>query len=78
MKKLDFDKIDNLATLFRAGMSLKEILAYAEVIETSPNLPKDAGIEEVKEEADKKSVETLPTEKKKEDPIEQLKNLIED
>lgn len=75
---LDFEKISDLATLIKAGMSIKDIKAYAEVIETSPNLPKDAGIEEVKAEAEKKSVETLPTEKKKEDPIEQLKNLIED
>ena len=75
--KLDFDKISNLATLIKAGMSIKDIQAYAEVIETSPNLPKDAGLEDVKAEAEKKSVETLPTESK-EDPVEQLKKMIED
>lgn len=80
MFNLDFEKIGNLATLVKAGMSLQDIKAYAEVIETAPDLPKDAALEDVKAAAEKTSVEELPkTEDKKEvDAIETLKNLVKE
>ena len=77
MFKFDFDKISNLATLIKAGLTIDEIKQYAEVIETAPELPKDAALEDVKAAAEIKSVEELPTEPK-EDPIEKLKNLVVD
>lgn len=79
MFKLDFGKISDLATLVKAGMSLDQIKTYAEVIETDPNLPKDAALEDIKKAAEIKSVEELPKpEEKQQDPIETLKNLVKE
>lgn len=77
--KLDFQKISDVATLLRAGMSVADIKAYAEVIETAPELPKEVTLEDVKAAAEIKSVEELPkADEKKVDPIEQLKNLVKE
>ena len=78
--KLDFQKISDVATLLRAGMTVADIKAYAEVIETAPDLPKDPTLEDVKAAAEIKAVEQLPKadEKKKVDPIEQLKSLVKE
>ena len=79
MFKLDFGKISDLATLVKAGMSLDQIKTYAEVIETAPDLPKDAALEDIKKAAEIKSVEELPkSEEPKNDPIETLKNLVKE
>lgn len=80
MFNLDFEKIGNLATLVKAGMSLQDIKAYAEVIETAPDLPKDAALEDVKAAAEIKSVEELPKadDNKAIDPIAQLKTLVKE
>lgn len=77
---LDFDKIAAVNSLLKAGLSWDEIKNLAETKETSPDLKEDAALEDVKAEANKTSVETLPTEpeKKKEDPIESLRNLIKE
>ena len=77
--KLDFQKISDVATLLRAGMTVADIKAYAEVIETAPELPKEPTLEDVKAAAEIKSVEELPkADEKKVDPIEQLKNLVKE
>lgn len=77
--KLDFQKISDVATLLRAGMTVADIKAYAEVVETAPTLPENPTLEDVKEAAEIKSVEELPkADEKKVDPIEQLKNLVKE
>lgn len=77
--KLDFQKISDVATLLRAGMTVADIKAYAEVIETSPEAKNIESVEDLKDVADKKSVEELPkADEKKVDPIEQLKNLVKE
>lgn len=79
MLKLDFQKIGDIATLLRAGLTVDEIRQYSEVIETAPNLPKDAALEDIKAAAEIKSVEELPkAEEPKVDPIQQLKNLVKE
>jgi len=77
---LDFDKIAAVNSLLKAGLSWDEIKNLAETKETSPDLKEDAALDDIKAEANKTSVETLPTEteKKKEDPIESLRNLIKE
>lgn len=81
--KIDFQKISDIATLLRAGMTIADIKEYAEVIETSPEV-KDKeikSVEDLKEVVDKKSVEDLPkADEKKEDtdPIETLKSLVKE
>lgn len=76
---LDFDKIAAVNSLLKAGLSWDEIKNLAETKETSPTLKEDAALEDVKAEADKTSVETLPIEpEKKADPIESLRNLIKE
>lgn len=75
-KNMDEDQISAIKALTKAGMSYKDIKVYAEVLETSPNLPEDAGLEDVKKEAEVTSTEATPT--KEEDPIENLKNLIKE
>lgn len=79
MFKLDFGRIGDLATLLKAGLSLEEIKAYAEVIETAPDLPKDAALEDVKAAAEIKDFELPKTEEKpkKEDPIKTLRDLVD-
>lgn len=75
--KLDFQKISDVATLLRAGMTVADIKAYAEVIETSPKAEEIKTVEDLKDVADKKSIEELPkADEKKVDPIEQLKNIV--
>lgn len=77
--KLDFQKIADVATLLRSGMKIEDIKQFAEVIETAPNLPKDAALEDIKKAAEIKSVEELPKpEEKQQDPIETLKNLVKE
>lgn len=77
--KLDFQKIADVATLLRSGMKIEDIKQFAEVIETDPNLPKDAALEDIKKAAEIKSVEELPKpEEKQQDPIETLKNLVKE
>ena len=77
--KLDFQKIADVATLLRSGMKIEDIKQFAEVIETDPNLPKDAALEDIKKAAEIKSVEELPkSEEKQQDPIETLKNLVKE
>lgn len=78
--KLDFDKIGNLATLIKAGMSINDIKAYAEVIETSPNIDENAALEDIKAEAEIKSVDELPvsTDTEQKDTIQTLKDLIKE
>lgn len=77
MFKLDFGKIGDLACLLKAGLSLEEIKAYAEVIETAPDLPKDADLEDVKAAAEIKDFEAPKAEEpKKEDPISTLRGLV--
>lgn len=77
--KLDFQKIADVATLLRSGMKIEDIKQFAEVIETDPNLPKDAALEDIKKAAEIKSVEELPKpEDKQQDPIETLKNLVKE
>lgn len=78
--KLDFQKISDVATLLRAGMTVADIKAYAEVIETAPDLPKDATLEDVKAAAEIKAVDELPKadENKEEDSITKLRNLIKE
>lgn len=78
MFKIDFGKISDLATLLKAGLSLDEIKTYAEVIETAPDLDKNADLEDVKKAAEIKDFEPdkKDEEPKKEDPMETLKNLV--
>lgn len=78
MFKLDFGKIGDLATLLKAGLSLEEIRTYAEVVETAPDLPKDADLEDIKKAADIKDFEAPKVEEKpkKEDPISTLRGLV--
>lgn len=77
---LDFDKIAAVNSLLKAGLSWDEIKNLAETKETSPDIKEDAALEDIKAEANKTSVETLPTEteKKTENPIESLRNLIKE
>lgn len=81
--KIDFQKISDIATLLRAGMTIADIKEYAEVIDTSPEV-KDKeikSVEDLKEVVDKKSVEDLPkADEKKEDtdPIKTLKSLVKE
>lgn len=80
--KIDFQKISDIATLLRAGMTIADIKEYAEVIETSPEV-KDKeikSVEDLKEVVDKKSVEDLPKADENEDtdPIETLKSLVKE
>lgn len=79
MFKLDFGRIGDLATLLKAGLSIDEIKAYAEVIETAPELPKDAALEDVKAAAEIKDFELPKAEEKpkKEDPIKTLRDLVD-
>lgn len=77
-KNMDEDQISAIKALTKAGMSYKDIKVYAEVLETSPNLPEDAGLEDVKKEAEKTSIDALPENKQEEDPIQNLKNLIKE
>lgn len=79
MLNLDFSKISDIATLIKAGISLSEIKQLAEVIETSPDLPENPTIEDVKEAAEKDSFELPkePEDKKPEDPISVLRNLVD-
>lgn len=79
MLNLDFSKIGDIATLIKAGISLSEIKQLAEVIETSPELPENPTIEDVKEAAEKDSFELPqePEDKLKEDPISVLRNLVD-
>lgn len=79
MLNLDFSKIGDIATLIKAGISLSEIKQLAEVIETSPELPENPTIEDVKEAAEKDSFElpVEPEDKLKEDPIAVLRNLVD-
>ncbi len=77
--KLDFQKIADVATLLRSGMKIEDIKQFAEVIETAPDLPKDAALEDIKKAAEIKSVDELPKpEEQKQDPIETLKNLVKE
>lgn len=79
MFKLDFDKIGALATLVKAGMSIEDIKKYAEVVETSPDLPKDAALEDIKEQAEIKDFEApKPKEEPKEDPVQTIANLLKE
>ena len=73
----DFEKVNAVRDIIMAGLSWDEIKDLAETKETSPNLKEDAALEDIKAEANKTSVETLPTDKK-EDPIESLRNLIKE
>lgn len=80
--KIDFQKISDIATLLRAGMTVADIKEYAEVIETSPEV-KDKeikSVEDLKEVVDKKSVEDIPKADENEDtdPIETLKSLVKE
>lgn len=79
MLNLDFSKISDIATLIKAGISLSDIKQLAEVIETSPDLPENPTIEDVKEAAEKDSFELPkePEDKKSEDPIAVLRNLVD-
>lgn len=79
MLNLDFSKISDIATLIKAGISLSDIKQLAEVIETSPDLPENPTIEDVKEAAEKDSFELPkePEDKKPEDPIAVLRNLVD-
>lgn len=74
-KNMSEDEIAAIKVLTKAGMSYNDIKLYAEVLETSPNLPEDAGLEDVKKEVEKTTVETQQEE---ENPIENLKKLLKE
>jgi hypothetical protein len=77
MFKLDFGKIGDLATLLKAGLTIDVIRTYAEVVETAPDLPKDADLEDIKKAAEIKDFEAPKAEEpKKEDPISTLRGLV--
>lgn len=77
--KFDFGKLDTVRDLLKAGLSWDEIKNLAETKETSPDLKEDAALDDIKAEANKTSVETLPTEDDKpKDPMESLRNLIKE
>lgn len=73
-----FENFKDIVELAKAGWTLKDIKEVKELLSTSPTVDKDAAPEDLKKEAENKSVEKLPTEKKKEDPIDELKKLVKE
>jgi hypothetical protein len=72
------EQANDIAALVNAGLTVDEIKQYAEVIETAPELPKDAALEDVKAAAEIKAVDELPkaSEPEDADPIAQLRDLV--
>ena len=72
------EQASDISDLVKGGMSIDDIKLYAEVIETAPDLPKDAALEDVKAAAEIKAVDELPkaSEPEDADPIAQLRDLV--
>lgn len=73
-------KLNDLVTLASAGWTPKQVKEVIELISTSESVNPEAAPEELKKEAEIKTLEKLPeveeTKHTEEDPIEALKKLI--